>query len=387
MAALSAPHGGALTDQVLSAEDSSAFLKEEQNYIKIPVDFDTTLEVENITTGVLSPLKGFMTKSDFLSVIKRDRLADDTPWTIPILFHLPEKYVRYIAAGDAVLLEYQGDVIGRLHVEEIYTIDAGETAQAVFGTTERAHPGVNQLLSKSETVAGGKVELVKKTISVQSEFMLPPQETRKIFEQKGWRTIAGFQTRNVIHRAHEYLQRVALEYVDGLFLQPIIGWKKTGDFDPDIVIEAYTIMVRDFYPQERVFLSGLPTAMRYAGPKEAVFHAIIRKNYGCTHFIVGRDHAGVGGYYGKYDAHKIFDRFENLGIVPLRFCGPFYCSKCESTATEKTCGHSEKDRLEISGTLIREILNNHSKPSEHIFRPEIYKFLLEKAKTQNLYNQ
>lgn len=386
MELLSEPHGGTLTQQVLSSKDSDLLLKDKNKYFSIKVDFETALEVENIATGVLSPLTGFMRKIDYLSVIKRDRLADDTPWTIPILFHLREEFDNAIGENDTILLEYKGDTFAKLRVDEIYDIDLNETAESVFGTTSKDHPGVYQLLRKRNKVIGGSVELIKNVISATSEYMLSPKETRKIFEQKGWKTVAGFQTRNVIHRAHEYLQRVALEYVDGLFLQPIIGWKKKGDFDPDLVMKTYKMIVSDIYPSERVFLSGLPTAMRYAGPKEAIFHAIIRKNYGCTHFIVGRDHAGVGDFYGKYDAHKIFDRFEDLNIVPLRFHGPFYCEKCEGIATEKSCGHSEKFRLEIAGTLIREILSNNSKPSNHIFRPEILAFLLKESEKQNLFN-
>lgn len=387
MSLLSQPHGGVLTEQVLGAEESASLLKASDEYCTIKVDYETALEVENITTGVLSPLRGFMSRNDLQSVIKRDRLADDTPWTIPVLFHLSENMKNKVGAGDKVLLDFNGQIFARLHVGEIYVIDIEETAQAVFGTTSLDHPGVNQLSRQSTTVIGGKVDLIKEVISNESEFMLSPRQTREMFKSKGWNTVAGFQTRNVIHRAHEYLQRVALEYVDGLFLQPIIGWKKKGDFDPDLVMETYKIIVSDIYPSDRVFLSGLPTAMRYAGPKEAIFHAIIRKNYGCTHFIVGRDHAGVGDFYGTYDAHRIFDRFEDIGIVPLRFHGPFYCRKCGSIATEKTCGHPDKERTEIAGTLIREILTNNSIPSANIFRPEILDFLHEKAKTRSLFNE
>lgn len=370
------PHGGILISRQLSESKKSEVLQEKDRYFQVTIDYDTILDVEKIANGSFSPLKGFPGTDDFNCIVEKMHLANGVPWTIPITLSVDRQTSDKLPKEEPVLLVSEsGQPVALMQVSEVFVPDKDKTVKKVFGTDEREHPGVNFVYNWQEFLVAGEIELIQYSPSDMEEFDFSPAELRSMIAEKQWATCAGFQTRNVPHRAHEYLHRVALEYVDGLFLNPIIGWKKSGDFNPLVVMRAYEILCQHYYPPSYVILGGLSTAMRYAGPREAVFHAIIRKNYGCTHFIVGRDHAGVGGYYDTYAAHKIFDQFDDLGIAPLRLHGPFYCYKTEGIATEKTCNCSEEERFDISGTYIREVLKNGDTPPNYIFRKELVEYL------------
>jgi sulfate adenylyltransferase len=274
-----------------------------------------------------------------------------------------------------VLCEKNNKEVGLLEVEDIFSFSKKTWAKKVFGTDNVAHPGVGRLFRSSDIFLGGSVWLVNKPDFEFERFNLTPSETRAAIKRYGWKTVAGFQTRNVPHRAHEYLQKLALSITDGILIHPIIGWKKDGDFAPQAIIHAYRALIKYYYPKNRVIFAGLSTAMRYAGPREAVFHAIVRKNYGCTHFIVGRDHAGVGEFYGKYDAHKIFDTLPDLGITPLLLREPYYCRKCKEIVSDKVCPHGSNWHDYISGTMVRELIKNKKTIPEYIMRKEVVQIL------------
>jgi len=267
-----------------------------------------------------------------------------------------------------------------MDVRDTYSPDKRKAAKHIFGTLSKNHPGVAKFLSAGDTFLGGDIWLVRKNSYPFHGFNLTPSQVRAMVRLKKWDTIAGFQTRNIPHRAHEFLQKIGLSLVDGILIHPIIGWKKKGDFNPEVIIKSYQILIRHYYPKDKVIFSGLATAMRYAGPLEAVFHAIIRKNFGCTHFIVGRDHAGVGGFYDKYAAHRIFDKFPDLGIVPLLLNGPYYCKRCMSVVSDKICPHQGKHDIEISGTLIRDMIKKHKRIPEYYLRKEISDYIYRQAK-------
>jgi len=292
------------------------------------VNHDTWLEVSNIVDGTFSPIKGFLGKEDYGSVVHDMCLCSGDVWPIPISLDVSKEVVQELEQDSSLtLISEQGQPIAQLDVTEIFEVDLEETAQKVFGTTDRSHPGVAKEVARYPFQVAGVPKLIKPVTQFFPDLAHSPQETREIFGNKGWSTIAGFQTRNPPHRAHEYLQRVAMELCDGIFLQPLIGWKKEDDFSPDAVVAGYRVMTQQFYPEQHALLGTLATPMRYAGPREAVFHAIIRRNHGCTHFIVGRDHAGVGGFYGKYEAQELVRNTKQLGIEILALSGPYYCSK------------------------------------------------------------
>ena len=333
------------------------------------------LELEKIGLGAFAPVRGFLNEDDVKSVVAEARLADGTPFPLPILLAVSKEEADRARSCNHIALAHEGAEVGQMAVESVFQLDKPAAARALYGTDDPAHPGVRFFYNAGDWFLGGPVRLLQRIEHELSPYELPPEETRAHFRSQGWESVTGFQTRNVPHRAHEYLQRVALEVSDGLFIQPLVGQKKAGDYTPEAVIRGYQQLVRGFYPPGRVLLGVLTTSMRYAGPREAVLHAIIRRNYGCTHFIVGRDHAGVGNYYGKYEAHEFTRRFDGeLGIKILRLSGPFHCSACDTIATEKTCAHytSDPDRItEISGSLIRSILAAEGTAPEHIMRPEI----------------
>jgi sulfate adenylyltransferase len=342
----------------------------------LKISYETYLDMINIKEGVFSPLDKFMNYNDLNSVVCTNRLENDEIWSIPIIQPIEDITYPEIREGDEYDLSFEEDndklgIVGTIKVEEKYKIDKHNIAEKVFKTLDKRHPGVNLLFKGPNYAVSGKLKFCEENLKIKDEFHLSPEETKKKFKQNGWKTIVGFQTRNVPHLAHEYLQRCGLEMVDGLFLQPINGWKKLGDYRAEIVFEAYKNLINYYYPKNRVLLCSLSTAMRYAGPREALFHAAIRRNYGCTHFIVGRDHAGVGDYYGKYDAHKIFENFEDIGIIPMLLCEPFYCKKCDMMATEKTCLHEDSQRIHMSGTYIRNSILNGGKIPEKIMRKEV----------------
>ena len=333
------------------------------------------LEVEKIALGAFAPLSGFMNQEEFHSVVEHMRLPSGAPFPLPVLLDLSSDQIISIRGASSVVLVYNNEEVGELVPESIFRCEKLDVAEKVFGTQSSAHPGVAHFLRMGDTFVGGKVRLSRRAQFEFSEYEFSPSETRAHFQANGWKTVCGFQTRNVPHRAHEYLQRLALEQCDGLFIQPIVGAKKRGDYEPKAVLTAYRALIDGFLPANRVLLGVLSTAMRYAGPREALFHAIIRRNYGCTHFVVGRDHAGVGEYYGKYEAHDLTKRFDGeLGIEVLRLHGPFLCRACGGIVTERSCPHVQRapeEITEISGTAIRNIVSNGAPIQPELMRPEV----------------
>jgi sulfate adenylyltransferase len=325
-----------------------------------------------------------MTKADYESVVDTMHLSNGQVWTIPITLAASRAFAEGLTEGDEIALYEpdgdQGHLLGTMEVRERYTYDKERGAREVYRTTEDKHPGVAYLYKQEDKLLGGPITLLNRPLYREfQEFRFDPIHTRRMFAGRGWQRIVGFQTRNPIHRAHEYIQKAALEIVDGLFLHPLIGETKRGDIPANVRMESYQAILRDYYPAERVLLGVFPAAMRYAGPREAIFHALCRKNYGCTHFIVGRDHAGVGKYYGTYDAQRIFDEFrpEEIGIMPLFFEHAFYCTKCQAVVTAKTCPHDRENWLFLSGTQVREMLARGQAPPPEFTRPEVAEILIK----------
>lgn len=339
----------------------------------IEINEETLQDIINIETGLLYPLQGFMKEADFRGVVDTYRLSDGQVFTIPVTLDVAEDTV--LSPGQTLHLSFHGKHVADMEVEDTYRMTDADI-EKVFRTLDMTHPGVKKEKERSSLRVGGKTNLTDRTLL---EDALQPEKTKKVFADKGWKTIVGFQTRNPIHKAHEHLQRIGLEVCDGLFINPIIGWKKKGDFTQEAVVAAYERMIEAFYPQDSVYMEGLKTQMRYAGPREAVFHAIIRRNLGCTHFIIGRDHAGVGGFYGAYDAHALARELSekyDLGIQLLLLHEPYYCKKCGMVVSEKNCSHYETDRVEISGTIIRKYINEGAIPDEIMLRKEIFEAIL-----------
>ncbi len=339
----------------------------------VSINEETLQDIINLETGVLAPLTGFMGEADFDSVVSRYRLANGAVFPLPVTLDVPQAQFDEILPGDRVILEFAGAPVAELEAESRFYLHEPDLA-AIFRTSENTHPGVRKERGRSPCRIGGRVQLTDMALL---QGALKPAETKAAFAQRGWKTVVGFQTRNPIHRAHEHIQRIGLEICDGLFINPIIGWKKAGDFTQEAVMAAYNRMVSDFYPKDRVYIAGLKTQMRYAGPREAVFHAIIRRNLGCTHFIIGRDHAGVGGYYGPYDAHALARELEpDMGIRLLLTREPYYCKRCGQIVTDKHCAHYQTDRVEISGTIIRKYIHDGYMPDEIMLRQEILDAIL-----------
>jgi len=366
---VSKPHGGKLVRRI----------RKEKEIGKLPivnVSFEQALEIENICRGVFSPLEGFLTRNDYLSVLKSKRLSNDIPWTIPIVLDVSRESLNDVKEGDNIALRHNHTLIAIMNIEEVFEWDKKEYAMDIYGTKDPQHPGVNKIYNMKELLIGGKLELINGVPTKFEKYTLWPIETRILFRERNWKTIVGFQTRNAPHLGHEYVQKAALTFVDGLFVNPLVGWKKKGDYKDDVILVAYDTLIKYYYPKNVVVLAVLRTSMRYAGPREAVHHAIMRKNFGCTHFIVGRDHAGVGNYYGPYDAWKIFQEFPDLGITPLFIREAFYCKKCGGMVNEKICPHDEQFRIHISGTKIRKMLLKGEKPPEYMMRPEVAEAIL-----------
>jgi len=376
-----APHGGALVNRVLQGAERSEAQARAMGLPRVTLTPIAESDLEMIGTGALSPLTGFMRHADYDRVVREMRLSSGLVWSMPIVLPVASAVAESLqSGGEVALVSGTGQILGLMTISEKYRVDRTFEATNVYRTTDLKHPGVARLMGQGDVLLAGDIWLLGRPAGRPfAEFRHDPAETRNMFAQRNWRRVVGFQTRNPIHRSHEYIQKTALEIVDGLLLHPLVGETKGDDIPADVRMKSYQTLMRDYYPPERVILGVFPAAMRYAGPREAVFHALCRKNYGCTHFIVGRDHAGVGSYYGTYDAQKIFDEFtpQEIGIIPLFFEHTFYCRKCGGIVSAKTCPHADSDRLIISGTQVRQMLERGEMLPAEFTRPEVSRVLVE----------
>jgi sulfate adenylyltransferase len=380
---LIAPHGGTLVDRILKSPAAEKARQEVASLAKIPLSPREAFDLEMIAIGAFSPLVGFMGEKDFLRVCKELRLADGTVWPIPVTLCPTDDVAAKIKVGDRVALTDGQTVLGILTVTEKYKHDKGVEIPNVYKTEEDAHPGVRLIRQQGDTCLAGPIDVITPSADPEfPEYRLPPARTRERFAERGWKTVAAFQTRNPIHRAHEYLTKCALEITDGLLIHPLVGETKSDDIPAAVRMNCYQVLIDKYYNKDRTLLSVMPLAMRYAGPREALLHSLIRKNYGVTHFIVGRDHAGVGNYYGTYDAQKIFDQFDvpkEIGITPLKFEHSSWCKVCEGMVSAKTCPHGPETKVFLSGTKVREKLRAGERPPMEFSRPEVADVLIKWA--------
>jgi sulfate adenylyltransferase len=378
-----APHGGQLINRIATPAERAEFLAQADTLPRVTLDERATSDLVMIAIGGFSPLKGFMEQADYEKVVEEMYLTNGLPWSIPITLSVSEAVAAPLKEGNWVRLDDQnGKFIGILELTQKYHYVKAHEAVNVYLTDDQAHPGVKVVYDQGPVNLAGPIWLLEREPHpLFPDYQIDPAESRKRFEELGWKTIVGFQTRNPIHRAHEYIQKCAMETVDGLFLHPLVGATKEDDIPADVRMRCYEIMLDRYYPKERVVLGINPSAMRYAGPREAIFHALIRKNYGCTHFIVGRDHAGVGDYYGTYDAQYIFDKFQpgELGIVPMMFEHAFYCKRTQQMATTKTSPSGQEERVHLSGTKVRELIRSGQLPPPEFSRPEVAAELIRAA--------
>lgn len=384
-AGLIPPHGGRLVNRVLTGEARAEAVAWAGKLPKIVLNARAMSDLELLAVGAFSPLEGFMGRADYRRVLEDMRLGSGLPWTLPITLAVEREAADSLKEGSAVaLITPREEVLGILHLEERYAYDRREEARLVYGTEDLAHPGVAYLMGRGEVLLGGPVDLTgRPPLPGFDAYRLDPVQTRALFRERGWRTVVGFQTRNPIHRSHEYIQKCALELMDGLLLHPLVGKTKLDDVPSEIRFRCYRALLHHYFPADRVALSVFPGAMRYAGPREAAFHALVRKNYGCTHFIVGRDAAGVGRYYAPYAAHDLLRSFrrEELGIEPLFFMETFFCHRCDAVVSVKTCPHEEAERVALSGTRVRELLRRGDLLPPEFTRPEVAAVLAEWARS------
>ncbi|MFX1311008.1 MAG: sulfate adenylyltransferase [Promethearchaeota archaeon] len=372
------PHGGSLINKELPKREKDRILEQIDEFEKIYLNPPNLKVVKNIAFGVFSPLEGFMNQNDYQSVLEHMYLENNFAWPIPIVLDITEEKAKVLNNDDRVLLMDENEnLIALMDIEDIYMYDKKEYSEKVYGTVDQNHPGVANVFNMKERLVSGEIFLINEPKPVFPELDLKPIETRVLFKEKKWDRVVAFQTRNPPHIGHEYVQKAGLTYVDGLFINPVIGKKKIGDFLDEVIIEAYKVLIKEYYPRDRVVLSTFETEMRYAGPKEAIFHAIARKNYGCDHIIIGRDHAGVGDYYGPYDAHKIFDLFPDLGIEPIKFRSFSKCSRCGSVVNDKICPHPPEMQNFFAGRDIRLSLQSGKPPDPEVMRPEVAEVILK----------
>jgi sulfate adenylyltransferase len=380
-----APHGGELINRILTGAAREAALGKAGSLPKLAVNSYTAFDIDGIAKGIFSPLKGFMGEAETHCVLDTRHLRPGIPWTIPILMAVSQEEADRLDMGGEVALEDdRGDLVAILHLSEKFSLDKRALAEKVYRTTDEAHPGVAYTFSLGPVFLAGDLDVLQAREIEFQEFNLTPAETRAAFDARGWKRIVAFQTRNPIHRAHEYLTKCALEICDGLLIHPLMGTTKSDDIPGDVRMQCYDVLLENYYPKDHVMMSIMPVNMRYAGPSEAIMHAIVRKNYGCTHFIVGRDHAGVGNYYGTYDAHYIFDEFDRaeLGITPLFYDHSFFCRACGNMASIKTCPHDKANHVFLSGTKVREMLGRGEEPPAEFTRHEVAQVLIKWATGQ-----
>jgi len=380
---LIAPHGGELVDLLAPPDERAELESRAAGLATVTLNARQAADLELLAVGGFSPLRGFQGSDDWRRVVDEMHLADGLPWSIPVTL---ASDAEAKVGDDVALVSPDGVLLGVLSVEEIFDRDSEREAEQVYRTTDTEHPGVAALRAEGDRCLAGPVRVLAlpEHPAEFAPYILPPAASRAAFRDRGWKTVVGFQTRNPIHRAHEYITKAALECVDGLFIHPLVGETKSDDIPPDVRMRCYEVLISNYYQPDHVLLAINPAAMRYAGPREAIFHALIRKNYGCTHFIVGRDHAGVGSYYGTYDAQAIFDQFdpESLGIEPLMFDHAFYCKITKGMATSKTSPAGPEDRIFLSGTKVREMLRAGERPPEEFTRPEVADILIEAERRQ-----
>jgi sulfate adenylyltransferase len=377
---LIAPHGGELVLNMAGDAERAELQERARDLPEIVVGSRQLADLEMLAIGAYSPLGGFMKRADYVGVVDDMHLENGLPWSVPITLSVTSEQAASLKEGSQVaLINEHGTLQAVMLVEEKYGYDKEREASKVYRTTDEAHPGVKVVFQQGDTLLGGSVRVVALPNQAFASYRFTPAQSRQQFTERGWKRVVGFQTRNPVHRAHEYIQKCAMETVDGLYLHPLVGDTKGDDIPADVRMRCYEVLLDNYYPTDRVMLGVLPAAMRYAGPREAIFHALMRKNYGCSHFIVGRDHAGVGNYYGTYDAHYIFAEFDpaKLGITPMFFDHTFYCRACDSMASSKTCPHGNEDHVTLSGTKVRQMLLAGEIPPREFSRPEVAKILIE----------
>jgi sulfate adenylyltransferase len=381
------PHGGALELRMASAEERGELAAKAADLPHIEAKARRVLsDLELMAAGAVSPNRGFMTEADYRPVIEEMRLSSGVPWSLPITLSATDDEVKGLSKGTRAAIIHEGRPVAVIDVEDVYGYEARREAELTYRTTEEAHPGVAYLYSQASNYVGGEVTVLENVFEHEfSQYRLTPLQLRELIAERGWRTVVAFQTRNPIHRAHEYLTKCALETVEGLVIHPLVGGTKADDISAETRMRCYEVLMENYYPHDRVILSVFPAAMRYAGPREAIWHSLLRKNYGMTHFIVGRDHAGVGDYYGTFDAQKLFDEFDlsELGIEPLKFEHSFFCKKCGQMASAKTCPHDREHHVHLSGTQVRTMLGEGTEPPAEFSRPEVARILIEDARSRN----